>query len=319
MPESPHGNSAEGVHGHLWLVGCVGILAGGAILAFAPRYAVVAQSLFLMVAAHVLGALVLLVSGAYVVGLRRRPGPRQGLDYGWTPGWMNGLGVASILALAAALAVQVLAPVAWPLAWLCLLLAACFAGGNLVVGSFRRPDFSVLPLVRVLRGGQDRVLDAGCGAGRTSVALGAVLGEGRIVAVDRFTASYIEGGGRTLLEHNLALAGLRGKVEAVRADLTALPFPDAGFDSAVSTAVFDHLGRSKQAALAEVWRVLKPGARFLVLVWVPSWTTFMVGNIFSLALSSKAAWKGMASQAGFHVVSEGIHNFSWFMLLEKPE
>lgn len=310
---------ADRAHQHLWLVGGLGLLAGLAILAFAPRYAAVAQSLFALVAAHVLGALLLFMSGTFLMGLRRSELTGPGLDYGWTPGWMNGLGVAALLALVAALGVQVLAASQWPLVWALLLLAACFAGGNLVVGSFRRLDFAVLPMVQLIHGAQDRILDAGCGAGRTSLALGPLLGQGRIVAVDRFTASYIKGGGRSLLDHNLALAGLSERVDVVQADLSSLPFAEASFDGAVSSAVFDHLGSAKQAALDEVFRVLKPGGRFLVLVWVPSWTTFMVGNLFSFFLSSKFAWKSMSGQAGFHLVAEGIHNFSWYMLLEKPD
>jgi SAM-dependent methyltransferase len=224
-----------------------------------------------------------------------------------------------LLALALAMGVQLLAPRLWPLAWVLLALSLGFAGGNAVVASFRRTDFAVLPMVRLLRGDSDHVLDAGCGAGRTTLALGRVLGRGRVTAVDRFSAAYIRDGGRSLLDHNLEWAGLAQRVDVVRADLTALPFAASSFDSAVSTAVFDHLGAAKRSALSEVFRVLKPGGRFLVAVWVPSWTTFMVGNVLSFFLSPRSAWKGMASGAGFRLVEDGVHNFSWYMLLEKPE
>ena len=86
-----------------------------------------------------------------------------------------------------------------------------------------------------------------------------VLRRGRIVAFDRFDAWYIDGGGRALLERNLRIAGLPGRVEVVTGDLTRMPFPDAHFDSAVSAHVIDHLKQHKKTALAEIRRVLKPG------------------------------------------------------------
>lgn len=243
---------------------------------------------------------------------------RPAFDYGWTKGWMNGLGIAALAVLVAAIALQMRAPLWWPASFGLLIASAALAGGNFVVTTFRRNEYAVLPLVRLLSGDQDRLLDAGCGSGRTSVAFAELLGQGRITAVDRFNARYIEAGGQALLAQNLALAGMTGMVEAVQADLTALPFEAASFDSAVSTAVFDHLGAGKQPALNEVQRVLKPGGRFLMSVWVPSWSTFLVGNVFSFMLSSRQAWRDMAGKAGFKIITEGVNNFSWYVLLEKP-
>ena len=117
------------------------------------------------------------------------------------------------------------------------------------------------------------------------------LRNGRVVAVNRFDADYIDGGGRALIERNLAAAGLMERVEVRAADLTRLPFPDATFDAAVSTNVFDHLGADKLRALAEICRTLKPGGRFLIAVWTPSWPMFAVASVFSLFLTPRAEWR----------------------------
>lgn len=202
---------------------------------------------------------------------------------------MNGLGVSAVLALAAALILQGTAPGWWPLSFLLVLQAAAFAGGNYAVGSFRRSDHAALPMVGLLHGDHDHVLDAGCGAGRTTIALRDMLARGRVTAVDLFDASYIQGGGGALLRRNLAITGMTAQVRAVKANLVRLPFANASFDSAVSTAVFAHLGSAKQPALDEVFRTLRPGGRFLVCVWVPSVTTFMVGSFFSFWLSSSCS------------------------------
>ena len=52
------------------------------------------------------------------------------------------------------------------------------------------------------------------------------------------------------------------RLDAV-ADLTALPFRDAAFDAALHIVTIEHL-REPARALAEIARVLKPGARLLV-------------------------------------------------------
>ena len=190
--------------------------------------------------------------------------------------------------------------------------------GNQIMRGFRRDDHVVLPMVDLVRGEADRVLDAGCGSGRTTIALSRVLRSGRVTAVDRFDAGYIDGGGEALLRHNLSLAGLIGRVSIERADLTQMPFEAGAFDAAVSTHVYDHLGAAKQRGLEEVFRVLRPGGRFLMAVWTPGWSMFAVANIFSLFLTSKARWRSMAAGAGFVNIDEGMFNSTWFVLLEKP-
>ena len=52
------------------------------------------------------------------------------------------------------------------------------------------------------------------------------------------------------------------RLQAVIADMTALPFPDASFDVAVAVHVF-HLVRAWKQAVDEVLRVLRPGGCFL--------------------------------------------------------
>jgi SAM-dependent methyltransferase len=319
-----NGRLSRSLHSHTWLVGAVGLVVGLALLIVVPSLHSVSRSILLFAGFHLIGGLIVLAS-AYSMFLRtalRRWRPRarpvdEALDFGWGPEWMNGLALAALAAIAVAVAVVVAAPAWWPAAFALVLLAASFSVGNAIMQTFQSRDCVVLPMTPLLRSDHDLVLDAGCGAGRTTIALGKVLGQGRVIAVDRFDADYIEDGGRTLIDRNLKIAGLAGQVSVVRGDLADLPFDDDHFDAAVSTNVFDHLGGGKQKALEEVRRVLKPGGRFLMAVWTPGWAMFAVANVFSALLTRRAQWRTMAEAAGLRVVDEGAFNFAWFALLEK--
>src|SRR4051812_8315800 len=107
-------------HGHLWIVGALGIVIGGGTLLLVPRLEVVGRNVLLFAGVHLLGALVLVASGLYLRSLGRSIdyealGDR--VDYGWGPGWMNGLGVIASTTCALAILVQLLAPGFWPLAF----------------------------------------------------------------------------------------------------------------------------------------------------------------------------------------------------------
>ena len=98
------------------------------------------------------------------------------------------------------------------------------------------------------------VLDAGCGAGHTSLAFAPRVG--RVIACD-FTAA--------MLEQVETLARERGahNVEAQLADVENLPFPVASFDLVV-TRYSAHHWLHPERALAEFRRLLKPGGELLI-------------------------------------------------------
>jgi SAM-dependent methyltransferase len=307
----------------MWPMAVVGIAAGAAMMIFLPRLKIASTSILLFAGFHVLGAIVL-VASAWTGGVRdwvrrlARRATTTGYDFGWGPGWMNGLAIAAIVALTAAVVVQMQWPQWWPASLAAVATAVLFLVGNQIMRGFRRYDHVVLPMVDLVRGHADRVLDAGCGTGRTTIALSRVLRSGTVTAVDRFDAGYIDDGGQALLTHNLALAGLTARVNIERADLIDMPFEAGAFDAAVSAHVYDHLGAAKQRGLDEVFRVLKPGGRFLMAVWTPGWSMFAVANVLSLFLTSKARWRRMAGCSGFQKLDEGMFNNTWFVLLEKP-
>lgn len=304
-------------HSHMGLVGVAGLAAGLVLMVYVPSLKAVSQSLFWFAGFHLIGGIVLLGSLYATVGKRfhRR---REGLDFGWVPAWTLGPLLAAIVFLGLAIALQIAAPAWWPGALLLTLLAANAFAGHFAAASTAKPDHAPLPLVDLLPNGSGLVLDGGCGAGRTSIAVARGLAGASIVALDRFDADYIEGGGRVLLDRNLRLAGVAERVRLQQGDLTALPFDSASFDAAVSAHAIDHLGRAKETGLREIERVLKPGGRFLLVVWVPGWTMFAVANLLSFTLTTRGAWQTMARRIGFEILDSGTFNGHCFLLLGKP-
>jgi trans-aconitate 2-methyltransferase len=105
-------------------------------------------------------------------------------------------------------------------------------------------------LDRLPLGGDERVLDAGCGTGRVTELLAARLPQGRVVALDG-SPSMIEAARRRL-------AAFGDRIEYIVADLgQALPLP-APVDAILSTATFHWLA-DHDALFLNLAAVLRPG------------------------------------------------------------
>ncbi len=105
----------------------------------------------------------------------------------------------------------------------------------------------------------ERVLDVGCGTGvLTRLAASAVGSAGHVIGIDP-SAKMI-----AIAKQNALTEGSRAEFRL--AVIEALPFDDNSFDCVLSSAMLHHLPPDlKDKGLLEVWRVLKPGGR-LVLV-----------------------------------------------------
>ncbi len=99
-------------------------------------------------------------------------------------------------------------------------------------------------------GPRTRLLEVGIGTGRLALPL--------VRRVDRVVGADLS---RPMLER-LAAKRVALPVDPVRADASRLPFADASFDAALGVHVF-HLIPSWRGVLAELARVLRPGAPLL--------------------------------------------------------
>lgn len=105
-----------------------------------------------------------------------------------------------------------------------------------------------------------RVLDVGSGTGEPALTIAGIVGPtGEVVASDPSPGML------AMTKERAARAGL-ANLTARRADIAALPFPDASFDRATCRLGVMYF-LDPVAGIAEMRRVLKPGGRAAILVW----------------------------------------------------
>lgn len=109
-----------------------------------------------------------------------------------------------------------------------------------------------------LKAGQS-ALDVAGGTGDITRGMAKQVGENGSVLLTDINASMLENGRRRLVD-----AGIAGNVGYIQADAEHLPFPDKFFDC-ITIAFGLRNVTHKDAALASMYRVLKPGGRLLIL------------------------------------------------------
>ena len=119
--------------------------------------------------------------------------------------------------------------------------------------TFAPPNDSVVAWAKTVPSAGS-ILDLGCGVGRHVIYLG---GLGFQMAGTDISPTGVKVTQDAAASRNLPFVGHV-------ADMTTIPWPDATFDAVLSTStIHHHLRAGIVQALAEVWRVLKPGGLFL--------------------------------------------------------
>jgi ubiquinone/menaquinone biosynthesis C-methylase UbiE len=184
------------------------------------------------------------------------------------------------------------------------------------------PDLAALVQEAALTG-IERVLDMGCGAGHTALALAPKASS--VVAVD-VTAEMVAVATRLAAERGIT------NLEVRQADVSSLPFGDAEFDLVTSRLSAHHYA-DPQKALQEAARVLKPGGKFLLIDTVapeePALDTFYQAWEFLRDPSHVRNWRAtewlrMAAAAGFKAEVIGrwaipIDGADWVKRMQTPD
>ncbi|HMS94516.1 MAG TPA: methyltransferase domain-containing protein [Tabrizicola sp.] len=145
------------------------------------------------------------------------------------------------------------------------------------------------------------VLDIGCGAGGIDVALVQAHGAGYVTGID------VEDSVITHARALVAAKGLSDRIGLVKVAPGPLPFPPATFDVVFSKDSIIHIP-DKQALMAEVSRVLKPGGWFLASDWLIGTET--ISPRMAEYIASEGLDFGMATPAryGAAMAAQGFLN-----------
>jgi len=139
-----------------------------------------------------------------------------------------------------------------------------------------------------------RVLDVGCGNGYV---LSHFARNGAETTGIDLTRRAVD-----LSRRRFELEGLRGTF--VQASAEQLPFEDSYFDLVVSVGVLHHTPRT-EVAVQEIYRVLKPGGRFLLMLYHRN--SLVYRFVFPLARALKPSVRGKSQEEMANRV-DGVDN-----------
>jgi demethylmenaquinone methyltransferase/2-methoxy-6-polyprenyl-1,4-benzoquinol methylase len=120
-----------------------------------------------------------------------------------------------------------------------------------------------LAALTCLRDGPGRVLDLGCGTGDLAISIARFARKAVAVTGLDFSLPMLR-----LARRKASLAGVVDRVEFIIGGADSLPFPDACFDTVGISFAFRNLTYQSPlrfSHLAEVWRVLRPGGRYVIV------------------------------------------------------
>jgi SAM-dependent methyltransferase len=114
--------------------------------------------------------------------------------------------------------------------------------------------------------GDEAVLDIGCGRGLVAIAAARRVPAGKVTGVDIWQEQDLGGNTPEAIRANAVAAGVAGRLQVDTGDARTLPYAEASFDVVASmTALHNIPGKAGRiAAIAEAWRVTKPGGDILI-------------------------------------------------------
>ncbi len=176
-------------------------------------------------------------------------------------------------------------------------------------------------VARILEGQSLRekcLLDIGCGAGGIDIALVENHEAAKVTGID------VEEGVLARARALVQARGLNGRIELVKVKPGNLPFPDTSFDAVFSKDSIIHI-QDKHALMAEVFRVLKPGGRFMASDWLlgteqpsPAMAEYIAAEGLGFEMASPARYRDAMEKAGLVDIRIASRN-AWYRSQAREE
>jgi phosphoethanolamine N-methyltransferase len=163
------------------------------------------------------------------------------------------------------------------------------------------------------------VLDIGCGAGGIDLALVRNHGAAYVTGID--VEDTVLACARKLVER----ASLGARIGVVKVAAGPLPFPPGSFDVVFSKDSIVHIA-DKHALMREVYRVLRPGGRFIASDWLighdgppsPEMAAYIEAEGLDFGMASPARYADALRSAGFTDISVTSRN-AWYREAAQQE
>ena len=159
--------------------------------------------------------------------------------------------------------------------------------------------------------GNEYVLDVGCGTGRVAIKVAKLLNTGNVVGIDLFKGD--SGYSPDPAYRNAKIEGVFEKTEFKHGDLLKLEFPDNTFDIITSGSVLHdvHGDKNKEKSMKEIFRVLKPGGKFLMLEIFRDIKIYLMFLMFAYVWKPKYYWIELLNKFKFKKVK--IDSYTKFL------
>jgi SAM-dependent methyltransferase len=161
-----------------------------------------------------------------------------------------------------------------------------------------------------------RILDIGCGTGRTAIKIAKSLPKGgHLNGIDIYNVNAISGNSLATVNRNAELEGVSDKTTFQYGSATKIPFEDNKFHilnlSSVLHEVHDY--EDKERAMKEIRRVLKPKSFLLIGEWNRySWQLILYSGILCIVFQRRKYWDDLIRKQGFTILN--YENFGGYGL-----
>ena len=204
-----------------------------------------------------------------------------------------------------------------------ILLVAYFFGVSIWAAHVQHDgsDFDLIFEMARLRP-EDQFVHIGLGMRTTAVGLGRRLSTGHMTVIDVYNPQLMPNEAIVRARARAPQPGPDNRVTWREGSITLLPLPDSSVRTVTINCTLSALWQNgdHDRLLAEIWRILRPGGRLVMVEKVRSYTNWLVWGPLATRIPKNDYWRDRLTGAGFEIRQElaQFHGMVHFYRAEKP-